>query len=83
MRAMAEPFAETLATVAAGRTALVARLRAIAARLEALPLDAAEVLILLEPAPAAFERHAGTRHHAPGAASGSRTPRQSGRPEYG
>ena len=81
---MAEPFAETLATVAAGRTALVTRLRAIAARLEALPLDAAEVLILLEPAPAAFERHAGTRQkHAPGAASGSRTPRQSGRPEYG
>ena len=49
---------DTLATVAAGRTALVARLRAIAARLEALPLNAAEVLLLLEPAAAAFEQHA-------------------------
>ena len=56
---MPEPFAETLATVAAGRTALVTRLRAIAARLEALPLDtAAEVLVLLEPATAAWEREA-------------------------
>jgi hypothetical protein len=56
---MSEPFADTLATVAAGRTALVARLRAIAARVEALPLDAAtEVLVLLEPAVAAFEQHA-------------------------
>src|SRR5262245_49067971 len=35
---MPEPYADTLATVAAGRTALVARLRTIAARLEALPL---------------------------------------------
>lgn len=64
---MPEPYAETLATVAAGRTALVERLRTIAARVEELPLDSvAEVLVLLEPAPAAFERHAGTRHHAPG-----------------
>ena len=56
---MPEPYADTLATVAAGRTALVARLRAIAARIEALPLEsAAEVLVLLEPAAAAFERHA-------------------------
>jgi hypothetical protein len=68
---MPEPFSDTLATVAAGRTALVARLRAIAARVEALPLDAAaEVLVLLEPAMAALERHAAlalerapARHH--------------------
>jgi len=52
---MPEPYADTLATVAAGRTALVDRLRTIAARVEALPLDAAaEVLILLEPAMAAL-----------------------------
>jgi hypothetical protein len=48
---MAEPYANTLATVATGRTALVARFRAIASRIEELPLDAAaEVLVLLEPA---------------------------------
>jgi hypothetical protein len=53
---MPEPYADTLATLAAGRTALVARLRAIAARVEELPLDAAaEVLVLLEPAVAALE----------------------------
>jgi hypothetical protein len=47
---MPEPFADTLATVAAGRTAAVAELRELAARLEALPLDdVAEVLVLLEP----------------------------------
>jgi hypothetical protein len=47
---MAEPYADTRATVAAGRTAAVAQLRALAAALEALPLDAvAEVLVLLEP----------------------------------
>jgi hypothetical protein len=58
-RAYAEPYADTFATVAAGRTALVARLRAIATRLEALPLDAAaEVLVLLEPAVAMFEQQA-------------------------
>jgi hypothetical protein len=56
---MPEPYADTLATLAAGRTATVARLRALAARLEELPLDAAaEVLVLLEPALAGFERHA-------------------------
>jgi hypothetical protein len=38
---MPEPFTDMLATVAAGRSALVARLRAIAARVEELPLDAA------------------------------------------
>jgi hypothetical protein len=48
---MPEPYADTLAKFAAGRTALVERLRALAARIEALPLDAAaEVLVLLEPA---------------------------------
>lgn len=48
---MPEPYADTLATVAAGRTATVARLRALATRLEELSLDAAaEVLALLEPA---------------------------------
>ena len=53
------PIADTLATVAAGRTALVARLRTIAARVEALPLEsAAEVLVLLEPALAVLEAHA-------------------------
>jgi hypothetical protein len=56
---MEAPAADTLATVAAGRTALVARLRTIAARLEELPLDAAaEVLVLLEPAVAVVEREA-------------------------
>jgi hypothetical protein len=57
---MPEPYADTLATVAAGRTALVARLRALAARVEELPLDAAaEVLVLLEPAMATLEQQAG------------------------
>ena len=57
---MPEPFTDTLATVAAGRTALVERLRAIAACLEVLPLDAAaEVLVLHEPAVAALEHQAG------------------------
>jgi hypothetical protein len=56
---MPEPYADTLATVASGRTAMVERLRTIASRLEELPLDAAaEVLVLLEPAGAAFEQHA-------------------------
>jgi hypothetical protein len=45
---MPEPFADTLATVATARTALVARLQALAARVEQLPLDsAAEALVLL------------------------------------
>jgi len=57
---MPEPYADTLATVATGRTAMVAtRLRTIAGRVEALPLEsAAEVLVLLEPAVAAFEGQA-------------------------
>ena len=56
---MLELSSDTLTMVAAGRTALVERLRAIAARVEALPLDsAAEVLVLLEPAAAALERQA-------------------------
>jgi hypothetical protein len=55
----ARTFRRHLATVAAGRTALVERLRAIAARLEELPLDAAaEVLVLLEPTLAALEQQA-------------------------
>jgi hypothetical protein len=50
------PHYSACPTLATGRTALVARLRTIAARVEALPLDsAAEVLVLLEPALAAFE----------------------------
>jgi len=36
---MLEPFADTLATVAAGHTALVESLRTIDARLEELPLE--------------------------------------------
>jgi hypothetical protein len=56
---MPEPYADTLATVAAGRTALVERLRTIASRVEELPLEsAAEVLVLLEPAVAVLEREA-------------------------
>lgn len=48
------------APVATGRTATVTRLRAHLPRApEELPLDAAtEVLVLLEPAVATFERHA-------------------------
>jgi hypothetical protein len=47
---MDEPFADTLATVAAGRAAAVAQLRQLAARLDQLPLeDVAKVLVLLEP----------------------------------
>jgi hypothetical protein len=47
---MDEPFADTLATVAAGRTAAVVQLRELATRLEELPLEAAaEVLVLIEP----------------------------------
>jgi hypothetical protein len=38
---MPQPYTDTLATVAAGRTAFVARLRALATRVEELPLDAA------------------------------------------
>jgi hypothetical protein len=50
-------YADTLATLAAGRTATVVRLRALAARVEELPLDAAaEVLVLLEPALAAVRQ---------------------------
>jgi hypothetical protein len=46
---MPEPYADTLATVAAGRTAAVADMGPLATRLEALPLESvAEVLILLE-----------------------------------
>jgi hypothetical protein len=56
---MPEPFADTLTLVATGRTALVARLRTIAARVEALLLKrAAEVLVLVEAAVAAFDREA-------------------------
>jgi hypothetical protein len=52
-------FAQTLPRVAAGRAAVVARLRALATRLDDLPLDAAaEVLNLVEPALATFERQA-------------------------
>ena len=59
MRLRPGPFTDTLPTVAAGRTALVARLRTIATRIEELPLDAAaEALILLEPAMAALEQQA-------------------------
>jgi len=48
---MSAPFATTLAIVAAGRATTVAEPRAIGDRLEALPLaDAAEALVLLEPA---------------------------------
>jgi hypothetical protein len=67
---MPEPYADTLATVATGRTALVARLRTIAARVEELPLDAAaEVLVLLEPALAALEQQAaGALERAPAGA---------------
>jgi hypothetical protein len=54
---MPEPFTDTLATLAAGRTATVARLRALADRIDELPLDAAaEMLVLLEPALAALEK---------------------------
>jgi hypothetical protein len=53
------PDTDTLATVATGRTAVVARLLTLAAPVEQLPLDAAaEVLVLLEPAVAALEREA-------------------------
>jgi hypothetical protein len=38
---MDAPAADTLATVAAGRTAAVVQLRQLATRLERLPLDAA------------------------------------------
>jgi hypothetical protein len=49
----------TLDTLAAGRAATVADLRALAARIELLPLeDAAEVLVLLEPMLAALRRQA-------------------------
>src|SRR5262249_50346057 len=62
-----EPSAATLATVAAGRTAAVTPLRAPAAALEQLPLDAvAEVLVLLEPTPDDLRRQAAL----PGRASG-------------
>src|SRR5262245_22877653 len=69
---MPEPYAETLATVAAGRTALVARLRTIVARVDALPLESgAEVLMLLESAVAACEPPPRGHRRPPG-----RPPRQ-------
>jgi hypothetical protein len=56
---MSDAFAQTLPTVATGRAAVVARLRALATRLDDLPLDvAAVVLVLLEPALEALERQA-------------------------
>jgi len=56
---MSKPYADTLARVAAGRTALVDRLRAIATRVEALPLKSvAEVLGVLEAAVAVCEQRA-------------------------
>jgi len=54
-----DAYQTTLPTVAAGRAAVVARLRALATQIDELPIDAAaEVLILVEPALATFERHA-------------------------
>src|SRR5262245_8058409 len=48
---------DTLATVATGRTALVTRLRILAAQVEALPLESvAEVLGVLEAAVAVCEQ---------------------------
>jgi hypothetical protein len=56
---MSDTFAQTLPTVATARAAAVARLRALATGLEALPLDAAaDVLVLVGPALQAFERQA-------------------------
>jgi hypothetical protein len=56
---MPEDYADTLNRVAVGRTATVARLRALAAQVEQLPLDAAAgVLVLLEPTLVALERQA-------------------------
>jgi hypothetical protein len=43
---MADPYAETLPAVAAGRVALVAELRALADRVEQLPLDAVAELLM-------------------------------------
>jgi hypothetical protein len=52
-------FQTTLSTLAPGRAAVVALLRALATRLDELPLDtAADVLVLVEPALEAFERQA-------------------------
>ena len=54
-----DAYRTALPAVAAGRAAVVARLRALATRLERLPLDAAaDVLVLVEPALQSFERHA-------------------------
>jgi hypothetical protein len=53
---LSEP-ADALTTIAALRTALVARLRILARCLEKLPL-AAEVVTFLERATPAFEQHA-------------------------
>jgi hypothetical protein len=57
---MPEPFADTLATVAAGRTRRPGRTPArLATRVEELPIDAAaEVLGFLEPAMATLEQQA-------------------------
>jgi hypothetical protein len=55
----------------AGRAAVVARLRALATRLEGLSLDtAADVLVLVEPALQAFEQQAALAlERAPGGPS--------------
>ena len=56
---MPEPYSATLASLNSGRAATVARLRVLTERLEQLPLDdAVEVIVLLEPALAAFDRQA-------------------------
>jgi hypothetical protein len=53
------PRGYTLPTVAAGRAGVVARLRALATRLDKLPLDAAaDVLVLIEPALRSLEQQA-------------------------
>jgi len=54
-----DTYQATMPAVAAGRAAVVARLRVLATRLDDLPLDAAaEVLVLIEPALEAFEPQA-------------------------
>jgi hypothetical protein len=74
LRMTDETYQATLPTVAAGQAAVVARLRSLATRSEALRLDVAvEVLVFIGLAVEAFERRPRSRSNArPPAGSGSR-----------
>jgi hypothetical protein len=71
-----DDYEATMPKVAAGRAAVITQLRALATRLEELPLEvAADVLVLVEPALRSFERQAPSRSNAHRLALGKRRQR--------